>query len=516
MNHHPVKRELGVRPLFLALCLALAACGGGGGGGGTSSTPTPPAPQAVVDPLVYSSAAAASVSPPNEITSVTHHSLALGATTLQYTATVGHMTALTPVSRVPEASFFYVAYTLDGASPGNRPVTFFYNGGPGSASVWLHLGSFGPRRIATNAPSHSGPTPFPLVDNTETLLDVSDLVFVDAVGSGLSTAVAPNQNRNYWGVDEDAAVFRDFVMRYVEVNNRASSPKYLYGESYGGPRTAVLAALLESAGVGLRGVVLQSPALNYFSNCNLRDTETSCAGYLPSYAATGAWHGLATPSPAPAQIPDYMVQMRAYATGTYGPAVTSFLATGVTPESLVAPLSGYTGLVASGWRSRFNMPPTTFRTTLTPGTRYGRYDARVSVAASSTSSDPSSDIIAPSFGTRWADYVLGELRYSNDSTYAMLSDAIQTWNWSHAGLGLPDTVPDLGAALALNPHLKIFAVSGYHDIATPFFTTEQDLARLASPNVTVRNYLGGHMTYLTDESRVRMKADLATWYGSAP
>ena len=469
-----------------------------------------------MDPLFYSSAASASVAVPNEITSVTHHSVAVGATTLQYTATAGHMTALAPGTQAPEASFFYVAYTLDGASPANRPVTFFYNGGPGSASVWLHLGSFGPRRIATNAPLHTGPTPFPLVDNAETLLDVSDLVFVDAVGTGLSTAVAPNKNNTFWGVDGDAAVFRDFVMRYVAVNNRASSPKYLFGESYGGPRTAVLASLLESAGVQLSGVVLQSPAMNYFNSCDIGGTSGSCYGFLPSYAATGAWHGFASPSPAPAQIPDYMGQMRTYAVSTYNPAVAAFFAGTTPPESIIGELAAFTGMPAANWRAKFNMGPTTFRTTLKTGTRYGRYDARVSTPASSADGDPSSGLISPSFAVNIGGYLLTQLRYSNDSTYTMLSDAIQTWDFSHAGLMLPDSIPDLGAALALNPKLKILALNGFNDIATPFLTTEQDLARLASPNVTVRNYIGGHMTYLTDESRVRMKADLATWYGSAP
>jgi carboxypeptidase C (cathepsin A) len=498
----------------LTLVLVLAACSGGGGGGSSSAPSTPPAPQAVVDPQFYSSAAAGAVTTPNEITSVTHHTLTLGATTLQYTATAGHMTALAPVTHAPEASFFYVAYTLDGASPANRPVTFFYNGGPGSASVWLHLGSFGPRRIATNAPSHSGPSPFPLVDNAETLLDISDLVFVDAVGSGLSTAVAPNQNRTFWGVDEDAVAFRDFIMRYIEVNNRASSPKYLYGESYGGPRTGVLASMLEAAGVQLRGVVLQSPAMDYFSNCDIRPGAVSCYSFLPSYAATGAWHGFASPSPGAAQLPDYMAQMRSYALTTYNPAVATFFGSGIAPEPLLPALEGFTGMPVAGWRANFNMRPTTFRTTLRTGTRYGRYDARVTTAASSPDGDPSSSIISPSFSIRINDYLVNELRYSNDSPYTMLSDAIQIWNWNHAGLMLPDTVPDLGAALALNPHLKILAVNGYHDVATPFFTTEQDLARLSSPNVQVRNYMGGHMTYLTDESRVRMKADLAAWYAA--
>ena len=417
---------------------------------------------------------------------------------------------------MPEASFFYVAYTLDGAAPATRPVTFFYNGGPGSATVWLHLGSFGPRRIATGAPDHSGPTPFPLVDNAETLLDVSDLVFVDAPGSGLSQAIAPNTNSSFWGVDVDAAVFRDFVMRYVDVNNRGSSPKYLYGESYGGPRSGILASLLESAGVHLAGVVLQSPAMDYTSNCDGIENQRSCLAYLPSYSAAGAWHGLATPSPAPAQIPDYMQQMRAYATTTYAPAIAIFLTNSLAPEALLGSLQGYTGMQASLWRQRFNMGPTFFRNNLRGGVQYGRYDARVTGPPGPVGNDPASYLISPSFDTRIAEYLTNELQYTTPSSYVSLSDAIMFWDFRHGSLPVPDTIPDLGAALAMNPRLKVLLMSGYHDIATPFFNSERDVARLASPNVTVKNYIGGHMTYLTDDSRARQKADLAAWYGSTP
>src|SRR5262249_8534589 len=157
--------------------------------------------------------ASGSLSAPNEITSVTHGQVAVNGATLAYTATTGHLTALGLGNNTPQASFFYVAYTLDGAAPATRPVTFFYNGGPGSATIWLHLGSFGPKRLDTGEPNMSGVPPFPLVDNAETLLDTSDLVFVDAVGSGYTTAISPNTNRDFWGVDADGAVFRDFVMR---------------------------------------------------------------------------------------------------------------------------------------------------------------------------------------------------------------------------------------------------------------------------------------------------------------
>jgi len=437
----------------------------------------------------------------------------VGATTLQYTATAGHLTALFPgASRQPEASFFYVAYTLDGQAPSTRPITFFYNGGPGSASVWLHLGSFGPRRIATGAPDLSGPQPFPLVDNAETLLDVTDMVFVDAIGTGYSEAIAPQTNGAFWGVDNDAAVFRDFVMRYLDVNSRNTSPKYLYGESYGGPRSAILASLLESAGVQLAGVVLQSPAMNYLSNCDIRENSTNCYGFLPSYAAAGAWAGLATPSPGPAQLPDYMVQMRSYAKTTYLPAAATFLSTALAPDALLGPLQGFTGLQASLWRARFNMGPTIFRNNLKPGTQYGRYDARVTGPPAASDNDPSSSLITPSFTTRIGEYLVNELRYTTQTGYVMSADSVGVWDFRHGNLPVPDSIPDLGAALAMNPGLKVLVLTGYHDVATPFLTTEDDMARLSSANITVRNYIGGHMTYLTDDSRVRQKADLAAWY----
>ena len=231
-----------------AAALILAACGGGGGGGSPSTPSTPSTPttptSSFTDPVTYSSAGIATLPTAAEITAVTKHQVVVGGTTLNYTATAGHMTALSVPGGTAEASFFYVSYTLDGADPGTRPVTFFYNGGPGSATVWLHLGSFGPKRLVTNAPSTTTPTPFAFVDNSESLIDTSDLVFVDAVGTGFSEAIAPSNNQSWWGVDADAGVFRDFVIRYVAVNNRQASPKFLFGESYGTPRSAVTAWLL--------------------------------------------------------------------------------------------------------------------------------------------------------------------------------------------------------------------------------------------------------------------------------
>ena len=502
---------------FLALLLA-AACSGGGGG----STPPPPPVDVgatYTNPTVYSSDPNASLASAPELTSVTHGQVTVDGVPLNYTATAGHLNALSLGTGAARASFFYVAYTLDGAAPATRPVTFFYNGGPGSATVWLHLGSFGPKRLATGMPATTAATPYPLVDNAESLLDQSDLVFVDAVGAGFSQAIAPNQNRTFYGVDADGEVFRDFVMRYAIANNRTSSPKFLYGESYGGPRTAVLADLLESAGVRLAGVVLQSPAMDYNSNCDIGNSQP-CTGFIPSYAATGAWFSLTTPVPAAADVPAFLTQMRTFATTEFDPAVRAFNATGARPTALLLDrMTANTGLRRTAWEAQLNRGPTYYRVNLVPGTLSGRYDTRVTLPNNSVPGqeiDPSSAVISPSFQVRITEYLTGTLRYTTPSTYMLLSNAINTWNFAHDGRQLPDTIPDLAAAIAQNPRLKVLALNGYHDVATPFFTTERDVARLGNnPNVQVRNYFGGHMTYLDDNSRRQMKADLAQFYRSA-
>ncbi|HTD05144.1 S10 family serine carboxypeptidase-like protein, partial [Undibacterium sp.] len=264
--------KISLAPILSALLLSLAACGGGGGGGGGNSgavTGNGSSDLAYADPTQYSSAANASLATANEQAALMHSQLVLNGKTINYTAASGHLTASDLVTGAPEASFFYVAYTADNQSPSVRPVTFFYNGGPGSATIWLHMGSYGPKRIVTNAPATALGNPVPFIDNAESLLDTSDLVFVDAIGTGYSQAIAPNTNQSFWGVDQDAAAFRDFVMRYVAVNQRTASPKFLFGESYGTPRTAVLANLLETAGVKLNGLILQSSIMNYNVNCGV-------------------------------------------------------------------------------------------------------------------------------------------------------------------------------------------------------------------------------------------------------
>ena len=506
-------------PLWLAALFALcAACGGGGGDGGASPAPPPPPPASanLTDATAYSAAPDASLATASEATAVTHHQLVLGSRTLAYTATTGHLTATQVGTGTPQASFFHVAYTLDGQAAATRPVTFLFNGGPGSASMWLHLGSFGPRRLATGMPSTALVSRFPLVDNAETLLDIIDLVFVDAVCTGQSQAIAPATNRSFWGVDTDARVFRDFIARWLAANGRQASPRVIFGESYGTLRAAVLAEELEAAGIGVDGVVLLSSVMDYNSNCGVSpQAGVSCAGYLPSYAATAAHFKLA--SPPPAEVNAFVLNAMAFADQRYAPAVAAFIAgTGQPDTTLVSDLSALTGASATVWRSRFNLPPDNYRTALLPGQLLGRYDARIAGGVNSPlarDGDPSITVINTPFVTAINELLAQTLSYRSSAGYTTLSNAIELWQWQHDGRPLPDSMPDLAAAMLLNPRLRVLSLNGWHDLATPVHQTQLDLRRLGPrATVTVQHGPGGHMSYLDDDSRRAQRAVLGEFY----
>lgn len=469
---------------------------------------------AYADGTTYATGPMASLASAEDAAAVTHHTITLAGATIPYTATAGHLVVRDPQSQQAQASMFYVAYVAQGRDPASRPITFFFNGGPGSATIWLHLGSFGPKRLATGGPSVALPRPYALVHNDESLIDATDMVFVDAVGAGLSQAIAPFNNQSWWSVDEDARMFRNFVMRYVERNGRGASPKFIFGESYGAVRASVLANQLETAGVQLAGVVLQSSVLDYNSNCGVITFVASCTGYLPTYAAVGTFHGVVAAGPRGRD--GLLEDVRAFAATTYEPAVRAYLQGSTLPdESLLDVLARYTGIVAEEWTVNFNYDPTSYQFRLLPNTVLGRYDARVSARIGTplaSGGDPSSNLITASFMGAIQPY-LQSLKYTYASPYITLSNAINNWNFSHAGRALPDTIPDLAAALAQNPSLRIFSISGYHDLATPFYLTERDLSRLGPlPNLTIRNYDGGHMTYLEDNSRRLSRDDLTAMF----
>lgn len=491
----------------------LSACGGGGG----TAVDNP----AFVDPTHYSTAASASLASANEATAVTHHTVTVGGNAIAYTATAGHLAAL-GAGNAPEASIFYVAYTADGAAPGTRPVTFFFNGGPGSATVWLHLGSFAPKRLATGVPATTQAVPFPYVDNGESLIDTSDLVFVDAVGTGLSEAIAPNTNQTFWSVDADGAVLRDFVTRWMAVNGRSAAPLFLYGESYGTVRVPVLARLLETAGVRVAGAIELSSVLDYNSNCSINAAQLSsvgCAGALPTYAATGSYYGLA--SAATPDLASYLATVSDYADSTYAPDAAAWLANAshtLPSAGHIATLVGYTGLPAAIWDAQFNMDYDTFRHNLIANTTLGVYDGRVSAPVGSAldaDDEPSNTFLFPGFRAGIDSVLAGELGFTTPSTYVITGSAIDTWGFSHGGRALPDVVPDLAAAFALDPALKVLFLGGVHDLITPYHQTELDLSRLpAGAPVTTHFHTGGHMTYLDDATRPLLKAELVAFYAA--
>src|SRR5215475_3186802 len=250
---------------------------------------------------------------PPEKNSVTSHEITLGGKALHYTATAGNL-LIQGDDEQANASVFYVAYTLDGVTDmRTRPVTFLYNGGPGSASMWLHMGSIGPARVLTSSPEATGPGPYQVATSQYSLLDKSDLIFIDAVGTGYSRPVGRGAMRDFAGVDQDVRAFQKFIYRYVSVNHRWNSPKFLFGESYGTTRSAALVDALENSGMSMNGVILLSSILNYFVQAP--GSDSVFVGYLPSYAAI-AWQYEKIPRKTQSQKA-FLDEVRAYARGPY-------------------------------------------------------------------------------------------------------------------------------------------------------------------------------------------------------
>ena len=481
------------------------------------------------------SGAAAAKAPPipaQTPDAVTHHRLVLAGKTLAYTARAGTITLRNEADE-PTARIFYTAYTLDGADPSKRPVTFLYNGGPGSSTMWLRMGSFAPVRVTTADGSLTGPPPYRLVDNQYSLLDRTDLVFIDMPGSGYGRIIGAGSRKDFWGVDKDAAAFGQFIQRYIGNFNRWNSPRFIFGESYGTMRSAVLARYLQGKGIGLNGIVLLSSFLN--SNIDYNDGAPVGGGdwayvlYLPTEAAT-AWYHHALPNRPSLSV--LLAEVENFGLGEYLDALAQGAQLPASRfDEIVAKLHEYTGLSADYIRrSNLRIPYDRFQNELLRqrGVTVGRIDSRFETyVLDRRAVEPdwdAFDAAVDSAFTSTVNYYLRQvLDYKTPLLYrSAIYDLIyadgQTWDFKHGDNSqILNVTPDLAQAMTYDPRLQVFSGNGYFDFATPFFATVYALNHLylapaLQRNITYGFYDSGHMVYLRPESLARFHADLERWY----
>ena len=463
-----------------------------------------------------------------------HGSVTVDGQRILYTATAGTIILHNEKGK-PEASMFYIAYAKDNADASKRPVTFAYNGGPGGSSVLVDIGGFGPRRVETANAKPTPPAPYKLESNPYSLLDKTDLVFIDAVGTGLSKLLGNAKGKEFWGADQDVASFGQFIQNYLTENNRWNSPKFLLGESYGTPRSDMLAAWLQNNGIALNGVILLSSALNMnvrFSFQPPGSNDLSYELYLPSYAAI-AWYHDKLPNK-PTDLSAFVNQVRKYALGDYATALRAGDKIGAGElDSVAAKLHSFIGLSETYLKeSNLRVTPRRFMKELLRGERrtMGRYDARFvgidpDAAGEFPGYDASATAMFPAVVSTFHSYLNNDLKFPGAAQYTFLSFKVNhAWDWhhevGHRNYPVPDTLPDLRRTMSENPHLKVFSGNGYFDLATPFFATEYGLNHMEldpslEKNITFAYYHTGHMIYIRTSALAKLHKDLDAFYDSA-
>jgi len=475
--------------------------------------------------LAKEAASAWANAPVDERTASTRHTAVVDGRTIPYTATAGTLTIRDSDGK-PTASIFYTADTMDGVPGSHRPVTFFYNGGPGSASLWLRMGSFGPTRIQTTNAQYIKPAPFNFTANPDTLLGTTDIVFIDAPGTGYSRPLGDAKPADFYGVDQDADAFAKAILRYVTKFGRWDSPKFLFGESYGTTRSGALAYQLQQRGMALNGVVLLSSIMNYGRRQPGLDRDY--INYLPSYATT-AWyhHKMANP---PATVEQAAAEARAFAEGPFAAALEKGQTISKAEEDSVAQqMSALTGLSAQFIENNdLRVDLSAFRKELLRDQRLtvGRYDSRYTgvdqtAGGDSPDFDASDVAISGAFVGTLQSYLVNDLGYRTDMPYRLSAsegDGFK-WDFNHKAPGIrftlnsPNTALDLAAAMRTNPYLKVLSLNGYYDMATPFFGTEYDLDHMMldpaqARNLEFRYYPSGHMVYLNPDALHQMRLDV--------